>query len=78
MVLLALTLVVAVLSFGARFSRHVGEYFALLLMAAAGLMLLISSENLLVIFIALEMLSLPLYVLTAFNKASLRVGRGGA
>jgi NADH-quinone oxidoreductase subunit N len=71
MVLLALTLVVAVLSFGARFSRHVGEYFALLLLAAAGLMLLISSENLLVIFIALEMLSLPLYVLTAFNKASL-------
>ncbi|HXR08375.1 MAG TPA: NADH-quinone oxidoreductase subunit N [Candidatus Acidoferrum sp.] len=70
MALLGMTLVVAVLSFGARFSRHIGEYFALLLMAAAGLMLLISSENLLVIFIALEMLSLPLYVLTAFNKAS--------
>ncbi|MGP8200654.1 MAG: NADH-quinone oxidoreductase subunit N [Limisphaerales bacterium] len=71
LVLLALTLVVAVLSLGARFSRHVGEYFALLLLAAAGLMLLISSENLLVIFIALEMLSVPLYVLTAFNKSSL-------
>jgi NADH-quinone oxidoreductase subunit N len=71
MVLLALTLVVAVLSFGARFSRHIGEYFALLLLAAGGLMLLISSENLLVIFIALEMLSVPLYVLTAFNKNSL-------
>ena len=69
-VLLALTLVVAVLSFGARFSRHVGEYFALLLLAAAGLMLLISSENLLVLFIALELLSVPLYVLTAFNKSS--------
>ena len=71
MVRLALTLVVAVLSFGARFSRHIGEYFALLLLAAAGLMLLISSENLLVIFIALELLSVPLYVLTAFNKTSL-------
>ncbi len=70
MVLLALTLLVAVLSFGARFSRHIGEYFALLLLAAAGLMLLISSENLLVIFIALELLSVPLYVLTAFNKTS--------
>jgi NADH-quinone oxidoreductase subunit N len=34
-------------------------------------MLLVSSENLLVIFIALEMLSVPLYVLTAFNKSSL-------
>ena len=52
MVLLGLTLVVAVLSFSARFTRHIGEYFALLLLAAAGLMLLISSENLLVIFIA--------------------------
>jgi len=70
LVLLALTLVVALLSFGARFSRHVGEYFALLLMATAGLMLLISSENLLMIFIALELLSVPLYVLTAFNKSS--------
>jgi NADH-quinone oxidoreductase subunit N len=70
LVLLALTLVVAALSFGARFSRHIGEYFALLLIATAGLMLLISSENLLMIFIALEMLSLPLYVLTAFNKTS--------
>jgi NADH-quinone oxidoreductase subunit N len=69
--LLALTVVVALLSFGARFSRHIGEYFALLLLAAGGLMLLISSENLLVIFIALEMLSVPLYVLTAFDKTSL-------
>jgi len=31
-------------------------------------MLLISSENLLMIFIALEILSVPLYVLTAFDK----------
>jgi NADH-quinone oxidoreductase subunit N len=71
LVLLGLTLAVLALSCGARFSRHLGEYFALLLIAAAALMLLISSENLLVIFIALEMLSLPLYALTAFDKASL-------
>jgi NADH-quinone oxidoreductase subunit N len=71
LVLLFLTLLAAVLSLGARFSRHVGELFALLLLAAAGLMLLVSSENLLVIFIALELLSLPLYVLAAFNKSSL-------
>ncbi len=71
MALLALTMVVAVLSFGARFTRHVGEYYALLLIATAGMMLLISSENLLLIFIGLELLSVPLYVLTAFNKSSL-------
>jgi NADH-quinone oxidoreductase subunit N len=77
LVLLALTLVVAVISFRARFSPHIGEYFALLLMATAGLMLLISSENLLMIFIALEMLSLPLYVLTAFDKTSLASAEAG-
>jgi len=76
MALLAMTVVVAVLSFGARFTRHLGEYFALLLIATAGMMLLISSENLLMIFIALEMLSLPLYVLTAFNKTSAASAEG--
>jgi NADH-quinone oxidoreductase subunit N len=66
--LLGLALVVVVLSLDARFTRHTGEYYALLLLATAGLMLLISSENLLMIFIALEILSVPLYVLTAFDK----------
>lgn len=70
MILLGLTFLVAILSLGAQFTKHIGEYFALLLLASAGLMLLISSENLLVVFIALEMLSVPLYVLTAFNKSS--------
>jgi NADH-quinone oxidoreductase subunit N len=34
------------------------------------MMLLISSDNLLLIFVALELLSISVYVLTAFNKAS--------
>jgi NADH-quinone oxidoreductase subunit N len=70
-VLLLLTAGVAIFSIGARFTRHVGEYFALLLLATSGLLLLVSSENLLVIFLALELLSVPVYVLTAFNKSSM-------
>jgi NADH-quinone oxidoreductase subunit N len=70
-VLLLLTVGVAIFTVGARFTKHVGEYFALLLLATSGLMLLVSSENLLVIFLALEMLSVPAYVLAAFNKSSL-------
>lgn len=70
LVLLALTAFTAVLSLRIPFTRHIGEYFALLLLAATGLMLLVSSDNLLMIFAALELLSLSLYVLTAFNKAS--------
>jgi NADH-quinone oxidoreductase subunit N len=69
--LLLLTIFAAVLSWNERFTRHAGEYFALLLLAAAGLMLLVSSDNLLLIFIALELLSTSLYALAAFNKGSL-------
>jgi NADH-quinone oxidoreductase subunit N len=68
--LLLLTVFAAVLSWGGRCTRHVGEYFALLLLAAAGLMLLVSSDNLLLIFIALELLSVSLYVLAGFDKGS--------
>ncbi len=68
--LLLLTVFAAVLSWGGRFTRHTGEYFALLLLAAAGMMLLVSSDNLLMIFIALELFSVSLYALAAFDKAS--------
>jgi NADH-quinone oxidoreductase subunit N len=69
--LLLLTIFAALLSQPVRFTRHVGEYFALLLLAAAGMMLLISSDNLLLIFIALELLSISLYALAAFDKERL-------
>jgi NADH-quinone oxidoreductase subunit N len=70
MPLLLLTIFAVVLSWQARFTRHAGEYFALLLLGATGLMLLISSDNLLLIFIALELLSISLYALAGFDKGS--------
>ena len=69
-VLLALAGVCAVFPVARKFTAHIGEYFALLLLATAGLMLLISSENLLMIFAALELLSVCLYSLAALDKAS--------
>ena len=69
--ILALTIFTALISFSAKFTRHIGEYFALLLLATVGLLFLISSENLLMIFVSLELLSLSLYAMVAFNKASL-------
>ena len=68
--LLILTAFTAVLSCDGKFTRHIGEYFAMLLFAATGLMLLVSSDHLLVIFVALELVGLSLYALTAFNKQS--------
>lgn len=71
-IILALTIVTAIISLDSNFTKHIGEYFALLLLAAVGMMLLVSSDNLLLIFVALELTSLPLYVLTAFNKQSVQ------
>src|SRR5437016_706579 len=66
--LLVLTVATGLVSLDSRFTDHVGEYFALLLLATVGMMFLVSSENLLMIFISLELTSLALYILTAFNK----------
>src|SRR5262249_23250650 len=54
------------------FTEHAGEYLALVLLAAVGMMFLVSSEDLLMIFISLELTSLSLYILTAFNKRNAR------
>jgi len=71
-VLLLLTIFVACLSVDSEFTNHAGEFFALMLFATVAMMFLISSENLLMIFVSLEFLSLCLYTMTAFNKQSVR------
>ena len=71
-VLLGLTVFTVLISVSGKFTEHVGEYLALVLLGTIGLMLLVSAEDLLMIFIALELASLSLYVLTAFNKRNAR------
>src|SRR5713101_7206426 len=58
-------------------SRNHGEYLAMLLLATIGLMLLVGSEELLMIFIGLELTGLSLYVMTAFNKSDVRSAEAG-
>ena len=53
------------------------EYLTMLLLATIGLMLLVSSEELLMIFIGLELTGLSLYILTAFNRAEVRSAEAG-
>lgn len=69
--ILALSACTALLALEVNFTEHVSEFFALLLLATLGMMFLVSTENLLLIFIALELLSLSLYVMTAFNKQNI-------
>jgi len=71
-VLLVLTICTALVSLETKFTEHAGEYFALLLLATIGMMFLVSTENTLLIFISLELLSLCLYVMTAFNKQNIQ------
>ena len=47
-----------------------GEYYALMLFSIVGMMLMGSTRDLLVIFMALEIMSLGVYVLTAIKRAS--------
>lgn len=58
-------------------SRNHAEYIAMILLSTIGLMLLIGSEELLMIFIGLELTGLSLYVLTAFNKDDHRSAEAG-
>jgi NADH-quinone oxidoreductase subunit N len=47
-----------------------GEYYALMLFAVAGMMLMATAADLLLIFLSLEVLSLAVYVLTGIRRSS--------
>ena len=51
---------------------HYGEYYALLLFSAVGMMLMASGRDLIVLFMALELMALCEYVLTGFLRGSRR------
>lgn len=51
---------------------HYGEYYALILGAATGMMLLAGAGSLMVIFLAIELLSIALYILSGFNRTEPR------
>lgn len=54
--------------------RHMfrGEFYALVLFAVAGMMVMVSGQNLLTLYIGLELLSLSLYALVALDRDNVR------
>jgi NADH-quinone oxidoreductase subunit N len=74
---LTLALFTVILARAGIFSRNRGEYLALVLLATVGLILLVGSEELLMIFIGLELTGLSLYVMAAFDKMDLRSAEAG-
>ena len=70
-------LAVVLLSAGDGRRGHVGEYYALLATAAAGMVFFVTAANLMTLFLALEWFSISLYILCALDthrRASLEAG----
>ena len=61
-----------------RLDDHIGEYYALLLTAAAGMSLLAGVNGFVTLFVALELFSLALYILCALDLTSRGLARGRA
>jgi NADH-quinone oxidoreductase subunit N len=58
-------------------TRQQGEFYALVLLAATGMVLMSAATNLMIVFLGLELLSLPLYVLCAFAPGQQRAQEAG-
>jgi len=50
------------------FARRATEYYLLILMSLLGMMVLASARELILLFVAFELMSIPLYVLSGFQK----------
>jgi NADH-quinone oxidoreductase subunit N len=78
-IVLIATLLAVFLSAGYLIREHLDgpEYLALLLLSATGMMVMASANDLVVVFLALEILSIALYVLAAFDRRRLESQEAG-
>ena len=54
-----------------------GEYYALILFSTGGMMLMAAATDLIVVFLGLEIMSIALYILAAFNRRQISSGEAG-
>ncbi len=72
-VLLGATLTVLVSSkFLADLRASYGEYYALVLSSVVGMMFLVAATDLMMLFLSLELMSIPVYALAGIRRSSLR------
>ncbi|MDP2729384.1 MAG: NADH-quinone oxidoreductase subunit N [Dehalococcoidales bacterium] len=65
---IAALVILASTDYVSKFARFQGEYYALLLLSALGMMLMAATRDLVSIYVSLELTSIPLYVLAGFLK----------
>jgi NADH-quinone oxidoreductase subunit N len=64
----AILVILASIDYGQRFGRYQGEYYALILLATSGMMLLAGGRDLIAIFVALELTAISQYIMAALLK----------
>jgi len=79
MIVVVSTILVLLLSFSyvKRTDLPASEYVALILFAATGMLAMSTANDLIVVFVALEVLSIPLYVLAALDRRRLASQEAG-
>lgn len=75
--ILLIAMFTALTAVRSQFTEHVGEFFLLLLLATEGALTLVATQDLLVLFVSLELLSLSQYAMTAADKRSKRAAEAG-
>ncbi|MDH4223690.1 MAG: NADH-quinone oxidoreductase subunit N [candidate division Zixibacteria bacterium] len=65
------------IDFSSKIQRHKGEFFALILVSTVGMMLLSSARELIFLYVSLELVTIPLYVLAAYLKPDPKSAEAG-
>ena len=65
---IAALVILSSVDYASKFARFQGEYYALILLSAGGMMLMASTGELISIYVALELASISLYALASFLK----------
>jgi len=54
-----------------------GEYYALLMLSVVGMFVMVAAVDLITVYVGLELMSLPIYALSGFDRRSLRSNEAG-
>lgn len=71
-VILASAALVCLVTYDDVSEHKVGEFFSVLLMSTTGMLIMVASMNLMVIFLGLEIMSIGLYILISINRSKIR------
>ncbi len=72
--LVAITIVLASMRSAYTIQQNQGEFYALMLFSVVGTMIMASAQNLVTLYVGLELSTIPTFILVAFRKARVQAG----